>query len=442
MGTRTHRPAPAGRTCLVTLTTLLLVLGACSEFKGPRAPNDALYYPVGVAVHPSGEYLYVSNANFDTQYRTDVGGTVTVLRADTLTIVPESTIEIGSFAGAVRLNHGRDFQSSPDRLYVAVRGDDSIVALDLSSDGSVLTCPNAAPGVTHALDCRVSVEEDPFSLALLDPIAAYRNHALRVDPRCVDETPPEDLDCPPTPATTDYDVIAAVGIDGHVSYVTLSRDDERFLIDDANVEESLLIAGASTIRYFGPTDEMWVAGRYSRRLLGTTPVFDPNAFAFADQVLDVVEIVVSNETRVPSTFDTSEVRDMVFADDGTRAYVTMNRPSAILVLDMTLDADGDARATPLERFDVDGSPAEMVLLEEGGRDVIYTALSADESLAVYDAETGILRDLIQLDGLAYGLAHDPVNQRIYVTLFDEHAVVAIDVDPSSPNFRHVVERTR
>ncbi len=93
-------------------------------------PNN-IHYPVGVAVHPSGKFLYVTNSNFDLAY---TGGTVMVFSTEeTKTVVVDragiktelktleqlkgSTVSIGSFAGQIILNR------AGTKAYVAVRQD-------------------------------------------------------------------------------------------------------------------------------------------------------------------------------------------------------------------------------------------------------------------------------------------------------------------------------
>lgn len=388
----------------------LIALSGCSEFQGPRAPTDELFFPIGVAVHPNGEYLYVANSNFDAEFRTDIGGTVVVVDAQTMEIVAESTLEIGSFAGAIALNAGRDQASDPDRLYVAVRGDNSVVALEVSADGRTLTCPHS--DTTNALRCRVEdVADDAFALAMV--------------PR-------------PEQVRDTVDVVAVVGIEGEVSFVAL----DGLAVEDAEVETRGVVNGASAARVLPTSNEVWVAGRFSRRVRGLTPVFEPSRSDAQPTSGDVLSFYVSTETFIPSTVDSAEVRDIAFSADGTRGYVTTNTPSAIMVLDTTIGSGGEVRGRPIERFDVDGAPAQLVVTEERGRSVLYVTLATDEALAAYDAETGASLDTLPLGGLAYGLAHDTVNRRLYATLFDEHRVVAIDLDPASPTFRSIVGQTR
>lgn len=392
------------RTLATILTAAVLAGTGCSDFRGPLPPDDALYYPVGVAVHPNGDVIYVANANFDAGYRVDIGGTVVAVDAETLEILSETTTRIGSFAGGIALN---DIEGGePDKLFVAVRGDDSVVVLDVSSDGRTIGCG----GASDALNCRIrNIPSDPFGVVVL--------------PR-----PPDDEGAP----LENVDLFATASIDGGVAYVTL--DGGR--VGDAAIESRAVISGASVCRYFPPSDQVWIGGRFSRRLRGLRHVLEPATNG------EVAEFLIETETLVPSTLEATEVRDMVFSADFQRAYVTANRPAAILVLDMTLDDDGEPRATVLDRFDLDGEPAQLFVTTESDRDVLYVALSNDEAIAVVDAETGILLDRISVGGLAYSLAHDPTHGRLLVTIFDQHEVAVIDVVPSSPTFRQIVGRIR
>ncbi|MFT6397610.1 MAG: DNA-binding beta-propeller fold protein YncE [Bradymonadia bacterium] len=386
------------------LLALAVLAGGCSEFEGPIPPGDALYFPVSVLAHPNGEVLYIVNSNFDAQYRTDVGGTVVVVDTETFEILSETTVQIGSFGGGLALNDAGG--TSPDKLFVAVRGDDSVVVLSVSPDGRTIDCD----GSGDALACRVrGVPSDPFSVVSLP-------HPFDSDGNELE----------------DVELVATASIDGGVAYITI--DGGRY--EDATMESRGVLSGASVARYFAPSDQLWIGARFSRRLQGLRHIFEPNTRG------EVVEFLVETQTLVPTTFDSAEVRDMVFSNDMQRAYVTSNRPSAVLVLDMSLDDNGEPRAAAVDRFDLDGAPAELAVADEGGREVLYIAQSNDEAVAVVDAETGILLDSISLGGLAFALEHDPIGNLVYVAIFDEHEVVAIDTDPTSATFRQLVGRIR
>lgn len=392
------------RMLAIILLAATSITGGCSEFEGPLPPDDGLYYPVGVAIHPNGEVIYVANANFDAGYRVDIGGTVVAVDAATLEILSETTIRIGSFAGGIALNGGD--ADNPDKLFVAVRGDNSIVALDVSPDGRTIGCG----GELDALDCRIrSLPDDPFAVVSMPgPYDADGN------------------------ALAGVDLIAVASMNGSVSYITL--DDGR--VEDAHIESRGIVSGASVSSYFPPSDQLWVGGRFSRRLRGLRHVYAPDTNG------EVAELLVETEALFPSTLDSAEVRDMAFSPDFDRAYVTANRPASILVLDMTLDDDGEPRATVLERFDLDGAPAQLLVTSEANREVLYVALSNDEAIAVVDAETGILLDRIALGGLVYSLTYDEGSGRLFASIFDDHEVAVLDLVPSSPTFRQIVGRIR
>ena len=55
-----------------------------------------------------------------------------------------------------------------------------------------------------------------------------------------------------------------------------------------------------------------------------------------------------------------------------------------------------------------------------------------------DAATGEVEARIDVGEAPYDVAYDERRQRLLVSLFEEGAVVAIDIDPTSPTFRNVI----
>ena len=126
------------RKCCIVLF-LVCVLGlsvsACSEEFEGLSPNPVqIHYPVGLAVHPTGKFLYVANSNFDLAY---TGGTVMVFDTTeveppegkkisirgvptdwkTLNILKNSTVEVGSFGAEMVMN------AAGNRLFLGLRQD-------------------------------------------------------------------------------------------------------------------------------------------------------------------------------------------------------------------------------------------------------------------------------------------------------------------------------
>lgn len=113
------------------LMGMFFSISCISEYEGISPDPTLIHYPIGLAVHPSGRYLYVANSNFDLAF---TGGTLMVfdtaedeeITSDflgvkttykTLKRMEGSTVEIGSFAGQMLLS------KDGTRGYLAVRND-------------------------------------------------------------------------------------------------------------------------------------------------------------------------------------------------------------------------------------------------------------------------------------------------------------------------------
>lgn len=149
-----------GKHALLALTTAVsIALCGCPTNDGANPPADQFFYPIAAAVDPSGHALYIVNSDFDLRYN---GGTVTSIdldrvreaianptqfncRADrsqpgaficdeTRFIRVAQTRKINPFAVDAALG---TFASGRERLYVIVRGDNSLTWLDVSPDGNV-----------------------------------------------------------------------------------------------------------------------------------------------------------------------------------------------------------------------------------------------------------------------------------------------------------------
>src|SRR5437899_1675702 len=60
--------ARLGTSFAALLLVTLCVIGCYSTGDGPTPPAGALYFPVGLAVSPGGNVLYVANSDFDLQF--------------------------------------------------------------------------------------------------------------------------------------------------------------------------------------------------------------------------------------------------------------------------------------------------------------------------------------------------------------------------------------
>ncbi len=397
-----RRPDPKR---VLALAALAATVGACADFEGEVPDAGELHFPVGMAVHSGGRYLYTVSTNFDASYRVDRGGMVSVIDLETLRVVPEATVRVGSYGGAVQL--------SPDgeRLVVTTRGDDSLVVLDVATDGSDLTCRGAHDG----LRCRIDgLPNDPF-----DVIPAPFVPDATAAPEGSGAAAPEDVR-----------TFAVTGLDGDVAVVTIRNDD----LDGADVFRAGLIDGASTIVEHPLTTELLVAGRFSNTIAAIA--------WFRDDAQDVAGIVATRAASIPTTASLSDARDLVLSSDGTRGWLSTNSPDGIVTLDTSVDGEGQVRLRYLARHDIDGAPAAMVVVPEAGRDVLYVALPEEDAIAVVDAASGMREATVHVGARPFDLTLDPTRPRLYVSLFDDHAIGVIDLDPSSPQYRSLIARIR
>jgi DNA-binding beta-propeller fold protein YncE len=96
-------------------------------------PNDALYFPVGLAAHPDGRFLYVANAGFDRRFN---AGTVTVVDTWTRRVLPEATVRTALFAGELAVARGGAPDLAQGPLERRVDGETSAVAFTVRNRGA------------------------------------------------------------------------------------------------------------------------------------------------------------------------------------------------------------------------------------------------------------------------------------------------------------------
>jgi DNA-binding beta-propeller fold protein YncE len=372
----------------------LVGLGACAQFEGLLPTGQDINDPVGIAVHPSGRYVYVVNSNFNVEFDVAAGGHLTVIDADTLVATTDEPWHFGSYGARVSL--GGDDPANPDSLAVAVRGTGDVQVLRVTEDGRRVTCP----GGEIPDDCSVAIGRDPYAVV---PVPRQEG----------------------TPSSVDSWMVAS--LDGQVTLVSIANDDPR----TSTAAGRGIQSGANVLAALPSTGEILMASRFGTRIYTLTWFHTVEGEAGG--------VLPGRSLNLPTPGDRVEMRDVAFSSDGERAWLTGQSPSALYTIDIRPDGRGLARNTLLSRVDLDGAPADLIAVNEQGRDILYVALADDEAIAVIDGATGVTLDRIELTGLAFGLAWDGVrHQRLYVTLFDSDSVGVIDLNPTSPFFRTVV----
>jgi DNA-binding beta-propeller fold protein YncE len=387
------------------LAACVLLAGAtgCEDFVGVPAPSGSIYFPVGLALHPDGRYLYVVNSNFDVTFSEERGGTVVVVDTDTMTVIPGSAVLIGSFGGDVVL--------SPDarRLYVAVRGDNSVVRLEVSEDGRDIRCGNGRDG----LACRIGgLPSDPFGLALVTFEANLEVGG------------PTLIELLVTTHLQSNDITA------------ISIKDEDLATQERIRSE--LIAGGSAIAVHPRTGDFYAVGRFANQIRRFLPVIGREG--------DIAAIFPLGTIPLPNPSGTYDARDIVFTSDGDQAFVAARNPSVTLVLDTSpsnREFGTGTRDEVTAQIDLDGEPSALALVEEASGPALYVLEFGTDEIAVVDP---VNRQVVGRnpvgDGPTDAVVDQTRHQRLYVSLFNENAIGVVDLDPDSRRYRQLVAKIR
>ena len=377
------------QTASVTFLIACSLLFACSTFDGPPADPDTLFYPVGIALHPSGDYLYVLNTNFDAKYNSEQGGSVTVIDTATNQILADQTVLLQSYGGELALGNFDD-SGNPRSLYAVTRGANNLVVLTLNEFGNQLSCAGAT-SENDGTQCDIPyLSPDPFGVIALPNLDDSR------------------------------ELVAIASLSGIITLVSLENGD----VSSASIDETTVLNGASTMAIYPPTGELFISGRFSNSMRGLHWIDDESLDGY-----------ISSNITIANAADTLEIRDIVFSAERERAYLTADRPDSVIILDMSLDEDGQPKGTYIGRIALQGSPSQATLVSENGQDILYVVLSNAESLIAINLDTEIIEDTIPIGENPFGLATDTNNHKLYITLFREHAVTVVDIDPNSPTFR-------
>ncbi len=111
----------------ILLALSILSISCDSNIQKPSPPPNQLYYPLGLAPHPEGRFLYVNNAVFDRKYNE---GYIVAVDTFEKKILEKSVVKTGLFAGQLRTT------LSPNKpmLYTPIRDRKHIISLEIEVD--------------------------------------------------------------------------------------------------------------------------------------------------------------------------------------------------------------------------------------------------------------------------------------------------------------------
>lgn len=394
---------------LVAVCLTCALLASCGvTVVGDDPPLDEFYGPVGMALHPTGKYLYVVNSNNALEYREDRGGSVVVVDTDRGEIVPGGSVQIGSFGGSIALNSPAN--GEPSKAYVAVRGDSSLTVLDLEGGGASFRCK----GETLSAACRLVLENgDPFGLAVT---TTTRNSVG---------------DDAAEPMEVDFVSVAHL-LGSQITGVSLLNGDLRA----SSLVTASLVAGANDVALSARNNHFYATSRFTNTVVSFRPVFGTDGHIEGLFRVDEVEV----ENAAP--YNGVDSRGIAFGEGGKMAYVANRGPDSLLFMDIgptDAQSGSGSRNQIVDSMVMPAEPSDVAVVDFGDEELIYVTAYNASQIMVVDPKTRTVVETIEMSSPPYEMVIDSVrHKRIYASLFEENAVAVIDIDPESASFNQVI----
>lgn len=395
------------------LIPLVFLLSACGvEETGVDPPVDALWFPLGIAAHPDGRYLYLTNAVFDRRYN---AGTVVVYDTFARRIVPEATVRIGLFAGELVL--GRTAPDAPLRAYTVSRDDNRLTRFTVD------------PAAPNHLDCDQTGRSCGGDAVFGD---FGQEGDFAADPY-------------------------ALALDGTGLYVThvgrgvLSRWEEA----DAGFQFGCALGmeeGATAVARHPATGLSYVSDRFGQRV---SVIEQVEPFRREGVAVDACELRAVTSIAVDPSTERGRTRGLAFSADGTLLYAASSTDATLRIYDTSVAPTGP-RNRLLAVIPMGGTPNMVrvaglrpgeVRLDDGldhgsvgaavdaqGGGLVYVTLFDEDRVVVVDPATLSVIAQTEVPGGPHDLVFLPDGAgalRAYVTLFEAHALAVLDAQPDS-----------
>jgi DNA-binding beta-propeller fold protein YncE len=423
--TETMRRGLRGASALV----VGLLLAACGvDETGFNPPADTLWFPLGVAAHPDGRFIYLNNSVFDRRFN---AGSVMVYDTEERRILPEATVEIGLFAGELLLGRTRDADCTGDdclgplTAYTVTRDDNVLVRIGVDADAGDaaghLTCGQqkgacAGDAVFENFGVAGPISEDPYGIAI-DRDGLWVTHAGR-------------------------------GV--------LSRWDVR---SDGALEFRCALnlpAGATTVARHPTSGLAYVSDRFGQRI-HVVERTAPFGEAVAGVAGDPCSLQVVDTITVDPIADRGRTRGLTFSADGSLLYAASSTDQTLRIYDTTIGTGGPRNRllgiVPLGGFPnlvrVAGLRADEVRVDDGidrgavgaavdmpgmGDGLVYVTLFDAGLVVVVDPELMLIVARIPVGDGPHDITFLPDLTgalRGYVSLFNEHRIAVLDLDSAS-----------
>jgi YVTN family beta-propeller protein len=405
-----------------------LLFGCGVDETGIDPPNDELWYPLGIAAHPDGRYVYFNNSVFDRRFN---AGTLMVYDTVDARILPAATARIGLFAGDLTMGRARPADCADDsclgplKAYTVSRGDNALVELQIDASAADapahLACDRTGPScdgnaVFRSFGEGGSFAGDPSGIAL-DGDGIWITHAGR----------------------------------GIVSRWETGVDGEFEFRCSVNLPD-----GATAIALHPQTGQAYVSDRFGQRVIVVQQVA-PFGEPVAGVAGDPCTLQVAASITIDPDATRGSTRGLAFSADGSLLYVASSTDQSLRIYDTTVGASGP-RNRLLGAVALGGQPnlvrvagvrADEIRIGNGidqgtvgtqldvsGEGLVYVTLFEDDSVAVIDPELMLVVARVEVGDGPHDITFLPDASgalRGYVSLFEEHALAVLDLDPASPN---------
>lgn len=374
-------------------------LACTSQPRGERVDPSSLEWPIGLALDPAGDYLYVVSSNFDTRRS---GSTVVPIHLTTLDLLAGSAVEIGSFAGDIVVLPGPSGHGAAG--YVAVRAGDQIQFFTIvrSDNGVTLNCfrerppegtPRCEPAYRLALEGQL---RDPFALALGSSGSNWWLYVGSI-------------------------------LDGTLALMPIGSD-----LAPYPQKVIQLSPGLHSIIEGPDIGDGWRRVFVSNRLVNAIHVIDirPDGRDFSARLQDNLSI-----GHVSSTGD--YFRGLAITADRRTLVAAFRSPASLAVLD--LDQYGSASLRGL--VPLRSAPAGVAIAHYPEATRVYVTDFLANTVYCINLQTLEVEDRIPVDDGPYGIAilQDSFGPKAaFVAAFESHRVVVIDLVEHSPKWHQVV----
>jgi hypothetical protein len=474
--------------CLARAAMLAIGLAACArDLPGEEPPDEAFYFPNGVASSPDGSHVYVVSSNFDQRYNAGWVGVVETERfADYAESGGDETDGVDDARDAIVQqlkipSLGGDIALSPDGRVgvVAHRGSRLLTVFTISADFSELECGDRTSEEKKNQESELARTDcDPDNLVTIDVTDERWNGTMSEansnDPYAVslfERLDTSDTECA---ALAALDCTAAVGctfVDsacqrrelllavGFLSYGRLLLYSVDIGGDEVLVPNRALALGTSGSGSIAAYPQQGSTRPYSNYLAATSREFGDNSELSTVYSVDVDRSISERRNRVSTIRLSSrvggrELVDLVFNRDGSRAYASNNFPDSLLSFDTSLGGfqeslpDGGYQSVERPAFlllasiPLEGQPAGLDFLRRDGGDLLATLSFTSDTLYVLEVAGDTLWSSFRVDDVGLGpfqAASVPVNggegSLLFMSTFFDHGLAVMHVPP-------VIESTR